>query len=71
MSTTRNNPKRHKGCVFCHYWTGDANMKFINSTVGFEYELTAIGKCTKCNANKRTHQACPNFVPSVDASKLL
>lgn len=71
MATTRNNPKRHKGCVFCHYWIGDANMKFINSTVGYEYESTTIGKCTKRNASTRTHQSCTNYAPSIDASKLL
>ena len=71
MSTTRNTPKRHRGCVFCHYWTGEANMKFINSTVGYEYESTAVGKCTKRNVSTRTHQSCNNYTPSIDASRLL
>lgn len=71
MATTRNTPKRHKGCVFCHYWIGDANMKFINSTVGYEYELTTVGTCTKRNENTRTHQSCSNYMPSVDASRIL
>lgn len=71
MAATRNNPKRLKGCVFCNYWTGDANMKFINSTVGYEYELTTVGKCTKKNTSTRTYQSCSAYAPSVDASKLL
>ncbi len=71
MSKTRNHPKRKKCCVFCNYWFGDAGMKFVNSTVGYEYEHEAKGSCTKRNCSTPTYVNCQHYEPSIDAKKLL
>ena len=71
MAKTRRNPRNSKICVFCKYWSGDADMKFINSTVGYEYELTASGKCMKKNVTEKTHCSCSYYEPSYEAEKLL
>lgn len=71
MARTKNTPKRSKICVFCEYWTGDADLKFISSTVGYEYEHNAIGKCTKKNTNQHTFSSCANYEPSREAKKVL
>lgn len=71
MAKTRNHPKRVKQCVFCNYWIGDADLKFVSSTVGYEYEYYAQGKCAKKSMNAKAYQSCNFFAPSIDASKLL
>lgn len=71
MAKTRNTPKRSKICVFCEYWTGDAGLKFINSTVGYEYESYTNGKCTKKNTNQPTYTSCANYTPNMAARKIL
>ena len=71
MAKTRNHPRNKKTCVFCNYWLGDAGIKFVNSTVGYEYELTAKGSCTKRNCSTPTHVSCQNYEPSMDAKRLL
>ena len=71
MAKTRRHPRNSKICVFCEYWTGDAGLKFINSTTGYEYELTASGKCTKKNVNEQTHCSCNFYEPSREARKLM
>jgi len=71
MAKTRNHPKRKKCCVFCNYWLGDAGMKFVNSTVGYEYEHDAKGPCTKRNCSTSTYTSCQHYEPSIDAKKLL
>ena len=71
MGRTRNHPKRRKLCVFCNYWIGNANLTFINSSAGYEYDSTARGKCTKKNNTTATYQSCDKYAPSVDASRLL
>lgn len=71
MGRTKNHPKRFKGCVFCYYWIGDAEMKFINSTVGYEFETYACGKCTKKNNNTKACQSCLNYEPNMEAKRIL
>ena len=71
MAKCRNHPKRCKQCVFCNYWFGNADLKFISSTVGYEYENYAQGKCAKKNVNVKAYQSCSLYKPSIDASKLL
>ena len=71
MGLCRNHPKRCKYCVFCNYWISDIKLKFINSTVGYEYEQNADGKCVKKNNSTRAYSSCPKFEPSADAKKLL
>ena len=71
MARTRNHPKKCKKCVFCNYWIGNAELKFINSTVGYEYEQYAEGKCAKQNSTKKAYLTCNKYSPSIDALKLL
>lgn len=72
MAIYKHHPKRAKNCVFCHYWIGDAKMKFVNNVVGYEYDGNAKGKCTKRNgASTPAVYTCRDYEPSVDASKLL
>lgn len=68
----KNHPKGRKMCVFCEYWAGDAQMKFINPYVGYEYENTATGYCTK-RGNRRmgVNGSCSEYEPSREARKLL
>ena len=49
MAIYTHHPKRVKDCVFCKFWIGDAGMRFVNSAVGYEYEASVKGKCTKRN----------------------
>jgi hypothetical protein len=68
----KHHPKRAKYCVFCKFWIGDANMRLVNSAVGFEYNGSAKGKCTKRNgAITQSCYSCREYAPSVDAEKLL
>lgn len=71
MARTRNYPRRGKQCVFCHYWIGNADLKFISSTVGYEYEYYAQGQCTKQSASKKAYLSCNFYTPSIEALKLL
>ena len=71
MGRNRNHPKRFKSCVFCYYWIGNAEMKFINSTVGYEFEANACGKCTKKNNNTKAYQSCSNYEPNMEAKRVL
>lgn len=72
MSKYTHHPKRAKNCVFCNNWIGDANMKLINSIVGYEYERSTEGKCTRRNGAKTVAcYSCTNYEPSMDAKKLL
>ncbi len=65
-------PKRCKECAFCYYWTGDANMQFVNSNVGYKFDSGAKGKCTKRNgAVFPAIYKCPFYSPSIEAQKLL
>ncbi len=68
----KHHPKRAKNCVFCKFWIGGAIIRFVNSNVGYEYDATAKGKCTKKNgAATQAGYSCPNYVPNQDAEKLL
>ena len=72
MATYTHHPKRSKDCVFCKFWLGDANMKFVNSTAGYAYEASARGKCANRNGSVTPAcYSCPNYKPSPDAEKLL
>lgn len=71
MAVCRNHPKRCKHCVFCNYWISDIKLKFINSTVGYEYEHYTKGKCAKSNCTTYTYSSCQKYEPSIDAKKLL
>lgn len=71
MAKTKVHPRKAKRCVFCEYWTGDANLKFISSVVGYEYESGAYGKCTKKNTMQPTHTTCAKYEPNMAARKLL
>ena len=71
MPRTRNHPRRSKCCVFCHYWMGDAELKYVSPSVGFEYERDARGKCMKKDLSFFTYASCNMFSPSIEASKLL
>lgn len=72
MSKYTHHPKRAKNCVFCNNWIGDAQMKFKNSIMGYEYEAVAKGKCTRRNgAVTSSCYSCQNYEPSMDAKRLL
>jgi len=71
MPTIRKHPRRDKRCVFCKYWMGDAGLKYVNSSVGFEYERDTLGKCLKRNINHLTYFSCFDYSPSIDAEKIL
>lgn len=72
MSKYTHHPKRAKNCVFCNNWIGDAQMQFKNAIVGYEYEATTKGKCTRRNgASTGACYSCPSYEPSMDAKKLL
>ena len=65
-------PKRAKNCVFCKYRIGDAEKQFINSIVGYKYNASIKGKCTKRNgAASPACYSCPSYAPSQDAERLL
>lgn len=67
----KGHPKRNKYCVFCYYWTGDAQTKFVDPYSGYEYENTARGHCMKRNLNMLAGGYCNNFEPSAEAQRLL
>ena len=72
MAIYTHHPKGAKDCVFCKFWIGDAKMKFVNSVVGYAYEASTRGRCTKRNGSSTP--ACysfPNYAPSPEAEKLL
>ncbi len=72
MATYTHHPKRAKNCVFCKYWLGDADMAFVNSIVGFKYEASVKGPCTRKNgATTFSCHSCSNYAPSPAAEKLL
>ena len=71
MALTRRHPKTSKVCAFCNYWMSDIKLKFINSTVGYEYENYTRGKCAKTNCTTRAYTSCARYEPGVDAKKLL
>lgn len=62
MAIYTHHPKHTKDCVFCKFWIGNAKMKFVNSIVGYTYEASARGKCTKRN-NSAT--PCLLFLPQL------
>ncbi len=70
MARTKGNPKRSKICVFCEYWTGDAGLVFVNSSVGYEYEAMAVGKCMRNNQNKYTYSGCTKYEPNAAARRM-
>jgi hypothetical protein len=72
MAIYTHHPKRVKDCVFCKFWIGDAGMRFVNSAVGYEYEASVKGKCTKRNGLATPAcYSCPSYVPGPQAEKLL
>ena len=72
MAICTHHPKRAKDCVFCKFWIGDAQMRYVNSNVGYEFQASARGKCTKRNgAATPACYSCPNYVPNQDAERLL
>ena len=74
MSTYTHHPKRVKNCVFCLYWTGEAILEFVNASVGYKYDSSAKGKCTR-GAGTRTTIASfscgRDYAPNEAARKLL
>ncbi len=72
MVPVTHQPKRLKNCAFCKYWLGDAQMTFVNGTVGFRYDSSAKGKCTKRNgAVTPAVYQCKDYAPNRDAERLL
>lgn len=72
MAIYTHHPKRAKDCVFCKFWIGDAKVKFVNSVVGYAYEASTRGRCTKRNGSSTSAcYSCPNYVPSPEAERLL
>ena len=72
MAIYTHHPKRVKDCVFCKFWIGDAGMRFVNSAVGYEYEASVKGKCTKRNGTATPAcYSCTSYVPGQQADKLL
>ena len=71
MGRTRNHPKNWKHCVFCKYWMGNANLEFRSMAVGYEYDITASGKCMKKNMSMSANSMCSMYAPSYEATKLL
>lgn len=73
MSRTCARPKFTHLCVFCEYWTGDADMKFRGTSMDYEYERDAVGKCIKKHGiTTRASSGCSNhYEPSREAKKLL
>lgn len=72
MSRYTHHPKRTKDCVFCKFWIGDAQMKYVNSNSGYEFQASARGRCTKRNGAATTAcHTCSNYVPGPDSEKLL
>lgn len=72
MSKYTHYPKGARNCVFCNSWIGDAQMKFKNAVVGYEYDATAKGQCTRRNgASTDACYSWQNYEPSMDAKKLL
>ena len=72
MAIYTHHPKGAKDCVFCKFWIGNAKMKFVNSIVGYAYEASARGKCTKRNGSATPAcYSCPNYAPSQEAERLL
>lgn len=70
MATMKAHPKRMKNCAYCNYWFGDANLKFINSSVGFEFTSDVKGKCSKKNINVSSNYRCNYYEPSEMAKKI-
>lgn len=71
MGKMKRHPKSCKCCVFCKYWSGDADLRLVNSVVGYEFEMYSDGRCTMNNCVKRAYLSCNRFEPSYEASKLL
>ena len=68
----KSHPRNKKICLFCEYWSGDAQMKFVNPYEGYEYENTALGYCTKRGNRKiGVYGTCSEYEPSREAKKLL
>lgn len=70
MARTRNNPRWARYCVFCEYWTGDADLKFVSSSAGYEYESQAVGKCMKFSTNRFAHNICGKYEPNAAARRM-
>jgi len=68
-------PARTKLCVFCNRWTGNANLKLKNPNVGYEFNGSTLGKCSRNNgtfpANSRIADKCEFYDPSMEARRLL
>lgn len=74
MGKSRAHPKRNKYCVFCNYWMGNANLAFINSNAGYEFDSSVNAKCAKMNNNRISNYnagGCIGYEPSIEARKLL
>lgn len=72
--TRKEHPKRVKRCAFCNFWFGDANLNFISSSVGFEYDPNAAGKCFKrgsANYKAGSGAGCPYYAPNDTAKRIL
>lgn len=70
MAKIKNTPKGTKKCVFCEYWMGDADLKYIGS-IYYEYEITAKGRCTRKNVGMPTGGCCQNYTPNAAARRIL
>jgi len=71
MPRVTDHPKRCKYCVFCEYWTGDANMVLTSPIAGYTYENSARGKCVKGNMTIHAGGTCSKYEPSREAKKLM
>ena len=68
----KSHPKKDNRCVFCNNWIGDAKMKFVNTSLGYEYDDHVLGTCTKKNCSKHAGNLCRDkYEPSMDAKRLL
>ena len=66
-------PARQKRCAFCNRWTGNANLKFKNPAIGFEFDRVT-GKCAKNNgfySSITSADRCEYYDPNMEARKLL
>jgi len=74
MARMKGNPKAIKYCAFCHYWMGNANLKFENMHLGFSFDRGVSVQCPKVKAVRASDVSanqCKFYEPSIEARRLL
>lgn len=74
MAKTKAHPKRNHCCAFCNNWIGDAGLRFVNNSIGYEFEASITAMCPKTNNRRAANYyagSCSKYEPSMDARKLL